>query len=212
MMAPDEIAARALSEICMDPAPPVDGANRAAALRLLLTRFSVSGKHLAEPGPSDEELAVIALAALRAPDHNKLIPFRFVVARGQALERLADLFADYGRRRGKTGEALKLERARAMQAPVAIAVIARIVDGDPEVPRHEQWATVGGAISNALTAAHFLGYAGKMLSGARAADPLIARAYCTEGEDLLGWISIGTSTRPAIPRGEIDPGHVLRFM
>jgi nitroreductase len=212
MMAPHEIAARALAEIGTHAATPVDGASRAAALRLLLTRFSVSGKHLAEPGPSDEELSVIALAALRAPDHNKLIPFRFVVARGPALERLADLFVDYGRRRGKTGEVLELERMRAMQAPVAIAVIARIVDSDPDVPRHEQWATVGGAISNALTAAHFLGYAGKMLSGARAADPVIGRAYCKDGEELLGWISIGTATRPATPRGEIDPGRVLQFM
>ena len=67
---------------------PVDAAVRAGALRLLLTRFSISPKHLGERGPSDDELAVVALAALRGPDHNKLIPFRFVIARGEGLERL----------------------------------------------------------------------------------------------------------------------------
>ena len=81
-------------------APTPEGA---AALRLLLTRYSVSARHLREPGPSDDELWAMAMAALRAPDHNKRMPYRFVVARGEGLERLAALFEDYGRRRGKEG-------------------------------------------------------------------------------------------------------------
>ena len=54
-----------------------------------------------------------------------------------------------------------------------------------------------------------MGYAGKMLSGARAADPVIESAYCKEGEKLLGWISMGTPKGPAKPRGEIDPSLIL---
>lgn len=180
-----------------------------AALRLLLTRYSVSPKHLGEPGPSEDELWTMAMAALRAPDHNKRIPYRFVVARGEGLERLAALFEDYGRRRGKAGEELARERERAMQAPVVIAVIARIEPHDEEVPPHEQWASVGGAISNALSALHFMGYAGKMVSGLRAADPAIVAAYCGEGETLVGWISAGTPKGPAKPRGEVDADGIL---
>ena len=78
-----DVVERVLSGIAAGPDEPVDAAARADALRLLLTRFSISPKHLGEPGPSDDELSVIALAALRGPDHNKLIPFRFVVARGE---------------------------------------------------------------------------------------------------------------------------------
>ena len=195
--------------IAAGPDEPVGEEARSQALRLILTRFSVSPKHLGEPGPSDEELSMVALAALRGPDHNKLIPFRFVVARGEGLERLAKLFVDYGRRRGKTGQALNAERDRAIQAPVVVAVFARIEDGDPEVPPHEQWASVGGAIGNALMALHIMGYAGKMLSGVRAADAVIGNAYCKEGETLLGWISIGTPKGPAKARGEIDPATIL---
>jgi len=180
-----------------------------AGLRLLLTRYSVSAKYLGPPGPSDEQLWTMALAALRAPDHNKRIPFRFVIARDAGLEKLADLFEDYGRRRGKTGDALALERERATQAPVVIAVIARIDDQDPEVPAFEQWATVGGAISNALTALHLMGYAGKMVSGHRAADPAIVAAHCRSGETLVGWIAAGTPKGPITPRGEIDPAGIL---
>ncbi len=180
-----------------------------AGLRLLLTRYSVSAKHLVPPGPTDEQLRVMALAALRAPDHNKLIPFRFVVARDAGLEKLADLFEDYGRRLGRSGDELARERERATQAPVVVAIIARIDDQDPEVPAFEQWATVGGAISNALTALHLMGYAGKVVSGHRAADPAIVAAYCGSGETLVGWIAVGTAKGQAKPRGDIDPAGIL---
>lgn len=180
-----------------------------AALGLLLTRYSMSAKYLGAPGPTDEELWTMAMAALRAPDHEKRIPFRFAVARGEALERLAALFVDYGRRHGKAGADLDKERAKALEAPVAIAVIARINPADDVVPAHEQWTTVGGAIANAVNALHFMGYGAKMVAGARAADPAIVAAHCREGETLVGWISAGTPRAPAKARGEVDPGCVL---
>jgi hypothetical protein len=102
------------------------------------------------------------------------------------------------------------DRARATLAPVAIGVIARIDAGNTEVPAHEQWACVGGAISNALTALHFMGYAAKVVSGARAADPAIEDAYCGEGEKLVGWIVAGTPKGPVRPRGEFDPAGILK--
>jgi nitroreductase len=175
----------------------------------LLTRYSVSAKHLREPGPTDDELWTVAMVALRAPDHEKRIPFRFAVTRGEGLERLAALFVDYGRRRGKEGRELEKEREKAMQAPVVIAVIARINPYDEIAPPHEQWTTVGGAIANALNALHFMGYGAKMVSGTRAADPAIVAAYCQEGESLVGWIATGAPDGPAKPRGEVDPGCIL---
>jgi nitroreductase len=181
-----------------------------AAMRLLLTRYSVSAKHLREPGPPDEAIWAMGMAALRAPDHEKRIPFRFVVARGEALERLADLFADYGRRHGKAGADLEREREKAMQAPVVVAVIARIDPRDDVVPAHEQWTTVGGAITNAVNALHFMGYGAKMVAGNRATDPAIVAAYCAAGETLVGWIAAGTMDGPAKPRGEVDPGGILK--
>lgn len=179
------------------------------ALELLLTRYSVSAKHLGEPGPSEDELWTMAMAALRAPDRNKKMPFRFVVARGEALERLAALFVRYAREKGKPEEELARERERAMQAPVTIAVIARIDGDDPEVAPHEQWACVGAAIGNALMALHFMGYGAKMVSGARASDPAIVAAHCGAGEQLVGWIVAGTPRGPVKPRDEIDASRIL---
>jgi len=182
---------------------------RREALRLLLGRHSISPKHLGDPGPTHEELRTVALAALRAPDHTKLVPFRFVIARDEGLLRLADLFVEFGKRRGKTGGDLDAEQTRAMQAPVVIAVVARIDTQNPDVPVHEQWPCVGGAISNAVTALHMLGYGAKMLSGVRAADPSIGSAYCRDGETLVGWISTGTARVGAKSRDEINPDQVL---
>lgn len=204
-----QVASLAARDLVKGSSRPIEDAARADALRLLVTRFSVSPKHLGEPGPSDDELSLVALAALRAPDHDKLVPFRFVVARGEGLQRLAELFVDYGRRRGKDGAELHAERARAVQAPVVLAVIARIDHRNENVPAHEQWASVGGAISNALTALHVMGYGAKMLSGSRTADPQIANSFCRPGETLVGWISVGTPRVPPRPRGEIDPAVIL---
>lgn len=173
------------------------------ALARLLARHSVGPRHLGPPGPGPDELRTAFAAALRAPDHGKLIPFRFVVIEGQALERLADLFVDYGTRRGKRPEDLALERTRAIQAPTVIAVVARLVPAH-EVPPHEQWIAVGGAIANVMNALHFMGYGAKMLSGARAADPQIGKAFCRDGERLVGWISAGTPRAPSKPRA-VDP-------
>jgi nitroreductase len=173
------------------------------ALAQVLSRHSVGPKHLAAPGPTVAELRTAFAAALRAPDHGKLIPFRFVVIEGAALQRLADLFVDYGVRRGKSAEELDRERMRATQAPLVIAVVARL-QPEHEVPQHEQWIAVGGAIANFMNALHFLGYGAKMLSGVRASDPDITKAFCNSGERLVGWISVGTPKSTPTPRG-LDP-------
>lgn len=166
-----------------------------AALQALLQRYSLGGKDLAGPGPSPDECQLIAAAALRAPDHGELMPFRFVIVREEARYRLADLFEDYARRNGKSEESVAIERSRALQVPVTIAVVARIDLSHPVVPAHEQWACVGGAIANVLNALHLLGYAGKMLSGGKVRDQQIVNAFCQPGETLVGWIVAGTPLR-----------------
>ncbi|PTT88271.1 nitroreductase, partial [Pelomonas sp. HMWF004] len=45
-------------------------------LQPLLARYSVGPKYLLPPGPSDAQLALMTQAALRAPDHAELVPYR----------------------------------------------------------------------------------------------------------------------------------------
>ena len=186
----------------MNHAPP--------SLDALLTRYSVGPKHLTEPGPNDAQLALMAEAALRAPDHAELVPYRFKVVRGAAKEGMAALFAGAARAGGKGDDGAALDAERALKPPVTVAVVARIDLGHPLVPAHEQWAAVGGAIANFLTAAHALGFGGKMLSGAKVRDAAIAAAFCDPGETLLGWIALGTPTRRAAgPSRKVEASAVL---
>lgn len=164
-------------------------------LDALLTRYSVGPKHLAEPGPDDAQLRLMVEAALRAPDHGELLPFRFKLVRGAAKDRMAALFAAAARAAGKDEAGAAIDAERALRPPVTVAVLARIDLGHPQVPAHEQWACVGGAIANFLNAAHLLGFGGKMLSGAKVRDAGVAAAFCAPGETLLGWIALGTPLR-----------------
>jgi nitroreductase len=163
-----------------------------AFLNGLLQRQSVGIKHLVEPGPDDAALRTMAEAALRAPDHAGLVPFRLALVRGAAREHLAVLFEQVARAGGKGDEQVRFEGDRARRAPVTVAVIARIDLGHPIVPAHEQWACVGGAVTNFLNAAHAQGFGGKMLSGAKVRQPALQQAFCDPGETLVGWIALGT--------------------
>ncbi len=172
--------------------------NDKAALEALLGRYSVGPKHLIAPGPDEAQLRLMVAAALRAPDHGELLPFRFKVVRSDAAKaRMAALFAAAARRAGKDEAGCAMDAERALHPPLTVALLARIDLGHPQVPAHEQWACVGGALSNFLTAAHLLGFGGKMLSGAKVRDADIAAAFCAPGETLLGWIALGTPIKPA---------------
>ncbi|QHE87016.1 nitroreductase family protein [Hydrogenophaga sp. BPS33] len=166
----------------------------------LLTRFSVGPKHLARPAPSLEALRRMAEAALRAPDHAGLVPFRFAAIRGDARSRLADLYEQAALLAGKDAQEAQRDRSRALDAPLLVAVIARIDPGHPVATEHEQWMAVGGALTNFMNAAHALGYAGKMLSGAKVRAAPVVAAFCGPGERLVGWVVLGTAGKSGAPK------------
>ena len=62
------------------------------ALDLLLNRVSVG--RLLEPAPDAAQRELMFRAALRAPDHGQLRPWRFITVDGEARARLGELFAE----------------------------------------------------------------------------------------------------------------------
>ncbi len=180
------------------------------AMKQLLTRHSVGPKYLVPPAPTEEQVWVAVSSALRAPDHQKLLPFRFVLIADDVRPLLAELFADFARRNGKSDAEIVVERNRAMLGPALLAFVARIENDHPRVPPHEQWLAAGGALSNFLTALHIMGFGAKMLSGRKAADPVIRAAFCERGEILVGWIAAGTASKAPHPRHNDNPDAILR--
>ena len=75
------------------------------ALELLLNRVSVT--RLVDPAPTAAQMDVLLRAALRAPDHGQLRPWRFLTVEGEARGRLGDVFA----------EALRLREPDATEEP-----------------------------------------------------------------------------------------------
>jgi nitroreductase len=171
-------------------------------LDTLLSRASV--KSLRDPAPSDADLRVIFDAAMRAPDHGTLRPWRFFVIRGDARRDLSEMFADGVRRRepGATEAQIEKEREKPLRAPMIIVVVARTVAGH-KVPVIEQTLAAGAAAMNILNAVHALGFGAKWVTGANCYDPVFKRDFGLEETDqLVGFIHVGTPAErlPAIDR------------
>ena len=180
------------------------------SIKMLLTRHSVGPKHLVAPAPTEEQMWLALCAALRAPDHEKLIPYRFILISDESRPALAELFADFARKCGRCDEEIAIERNRAMRGPLLLAFVARIDNEHQRVAPHEQWLAAGAALSNFLTALHVMGFAAKMVSGRKAADPVIRAAFCEPGETLVGWIAAGTTSKTPHPRENDNPNAILR--
>lgn len=167
-------------------------------------RRSVSPRRLVAPAPGADDIARLAEAALAAPDHGLLQPWRLL---WPAPERLADLFEQVliSRHPEAPAERRQREREKATNAPLQLILVARIDAAHPAIPVHEQWIAVGAALQNILLAAEALGYGAKILSGERAADPAVrAGLGLEEKEVVVGYIALGTVAAAPEPRPRPD--------
>jgi nitroreductase len=165
---------------------------RMRALELLLSRQS--SNLLQEPPPQGAELDLILDAGLRAPDHGRLRPWRFVLIRGEERMKWAARVADAAVARDPENGAAIGERYRAWaeRTPLIIAIGANVVAGH-KIPEIEQVLSAGAAAMNMLNAIHMLGYGGMWVTGLNAYDPAINKALGFEAPSrLVGFLAIGT--------------------
>jgi nitroreductase len=170
---------------------------REPLLQPLLARRSVSPKRLVAPGPDLDALDLILQAALAAPDHGGLRPWRVVEFRAEQRAELAALFEAEKRRRDPLATPVDLLRARdhALMPPVLLAFVVS-PQARTKVPLREQWLGAGAALGNLLNAAHQLGFGAIVLSGERCFDaPLLAALGIGADEQLAGFVSIGTTAK-----------------
>jgi hypothetical protein len=170
------------------------------ALGMLALRYSVGPKFLAPLAPTAAQWQRAAELALRAPDHGGLHPFRFVIVDDSQRPALSELFVQDALRRGHAADEVEKARSRAFNGPGLAALVGRVREGVADVPAHEQWVCIGGALMNFLNALHLMGFGAKALSGASVSDPDIRSAFCDEGETLVTWVLAGRPTRAAHPK------------
>jgi nitroreductase len=169
------------------------------ALELLLTRDSAL--RLEEPGPDETALDTIFRSALRAPDHGRLRPWRFVLIPRERRERFGEVLAESLLRRAPDApaESLARERDKALRAPVIIVVAARLKPSD-KIPEMEQIISAGAAAQNMMLAAHALGFGAMWRTGAPAYDASVKHALGLAANDLIiGFLYLGTRVGGSSP-------------
>lgn len=170
----------------LDFAVPMD------ALTLLNHRNSEP--KLTKPGPDREALQKIVAAALRAPDHGRLRPWRFLSIEGKARYRLGDLFVEALKQRKPEAseEEIKKTAEAPLRAPLIIVVIAKQIE-NAKVPAVEQLLSAGCAAHGILLAAQALDFGAIWRTGDNSYDPYVNTALgLSENETLVGYIYIGT--------------------
>lgn len=152
-----------------------------------------SAKTYGTAAPTKEHLAQVLRAAVRAPDHGRLRPWRFMVLEGEQRRKLGDLMAASALRRvpGLSEGDLQRERDKALRAPTIIITACRVVPGT-KVPAIEQLMAVGAATQNILLALHALGYAAAWKTGEAAYDTEVKKALGFAADDhIVGLVYTG---------------------
>jgi nitroreductase len=179
------------------------------AIDLLMTRCS-NGK-LGEPAPDDETLQLAIQAAVRAPDHGALRPWRFQLIRGAARERLGKVMREALRRRTPDLAAALLdkEQSKPMRAPLLIVVSARLRD-HVKVPAVEQMLSAAAATQNILLTLHARGYTGMWRTGPAAYDSYVREGLgLAEGDVIVGFLYAGTATTAPPPMKRPTPDEYV---
>jgi nitroreductase len=162
------------------------------AMELLLSRESAL--KLEPPGPDRAALDAIFQSAVRAPDHGRLRPWRFVVIPEEKRGAFGALMADCMRRRepDATAEMLQREHDKAMRAPIIVVAAARVQKGH-KIPDVEQMAAAAAAAQNIMLAAHAQGYGSMWKTGVAAYDAGVKQALGLASDDeIVAFIYLGT--------------------
>lgn len=161
-------------------------------LRFLQQRNSAA--KLTEPAPSPEQMEEIFRAALRAPDHAWLRPWRFITITGARRAAFGELLERALLER--TPDADDAARAKArnapLRAPLLVVVVARLQE-HPKVPPQEQRFSAACAAHALLLAVEASGFAGIWRTGVAAFDRAVMAGLGLAGnEETVGFVYIGT--------------------
>ena len=160
------------------------------ALTALQTR--TSAPRLIEPAPADADLDQIIKAALRAPDHGMLRPWRFLIVEGEARRKLGQLFVDC--LRPQTPEQQEKLLASPLRAPMVIVCVATIKD-NPKIPAIEQICSMAAAVQNMSVAIFALNFGAIWKTGEVAYSPEVKIALGLKPTDaIVGYLYVGTPT------------------
>jgi nitroreductase len=161
-------------------------------LRLLQNRNSAP--RLVAPAPDDTQMAEVFKAAMRAPDHAWLQPWRFLSITGERRCDFGEVLAQSLLLRNPTADEAACTKARnaPLRAPLVVVVVARLSD-HPKVPHSEQRLSSGCAAQAILLACEAMGFAGVWRTGDAAFDRnVMTRLGLSAEEEITAFLYLGT--------------------
>ena len=176
---------------------------------LMQTRQTTLPKRLMAPGPNASELVALLGVAASAPDHNQLLPWRFVLVPQDTRILLAEVFARALLERDATAFPDQLDRARekAFRSPLLMLAYVNGACSNAEVDLHERIVSAGCAVQNMLLMATAMGYGSALTSGKALKTAVLRQLFNLQVNDhALCFISVGTaqSSKVVRARPQID--------
>jgi nitroreductase len=165
-----------------------------AALSLLQQRHSAPSRQLGEPAPDEATLRALLEAAIRVPDHGKLVPFRLIRLHGDAKLRFGEQLSAIAIRNNPELSDAKYEKERLRYtfAPLVMVVVASL-QADSNIPEIEQMLCAGNVAYNLLLGAYALGFGAQWLTGWAAYNREVASILkLAEHEHVIGFVHMGT--------------------
>lgn len=149
---------------------------------------------LQEPAPDRALLTELYAAAMRAPDHARLRPMRWIVVEGSARNRLGQILEQAAVAQNPELDEAARQRTQKLplRAPMILIVVAGITE-HPKVPEVEQLLSAGCGAYAALLGLEAAGFGGIWRTGAPAYDPHVHQELGLQpSERLVGFLYIGT--------------------
>jgi nitroreductase len=181
-------------------------------LQQMQNRQHIAPKRLAKPGPNPHELQMILQAAVTAPDHGRIRPWRFVEIPSGQRERLGEAFAQalLDRDPQASSEDLQDARDKALRAPTLWFAMVSTAPVEPDIAMADRWVALGCAIQNTQLMAQALGFGCGITSGqAVNAQPLRELFGLSTQEVGVCFLSFGTITVAKPQRARPTPPEVF---
>ena len=153
-----------------------------------------SAPKLGDPIPGQEVLDNIYKAAFRAADHGVLRPWRFLIIKQSARNRLGELFVSAAKRDDAdiNEEMQQRLREKPLRAPLILVVISCAVE-HPKVPAIEQQLSAAAAAQNMLVAAYAQGVGAMWRTGSMAYHETVKYGLgLATHEKIIGFLYMGT--------------------
>ena len=181
--------------------------NTDAVVRAIKSRRSVPPKHLRDPGPTEAEIHLMVQAALAAPDHGNLRPWRLVLIPQSRRAGLATLFraAKLETQPDASPEELDNAGAKAFNAPTLLVVLIDPVEGHAKITVEDQVIALGAALQNLILTAHAFGYGVMITSGEKLRSHALQSSFARRmTERAVAFVSIGTPVRKSMTRAAAE--------